>query len=164
MHYDNLGDLAFAKPSIDDVAWRTRFDTLGVRAEARERLTLAAQWLDGDTAARLPSGLFEWSFRTWYLLAGTHAGPYGATLRYDDFRRPNLPNATVPRRTLEQGNAWTLAWTWEPPASPWRLAVEASRIHSRSDDRRALGEPTLAQESRLEVSLRYRFDSRRGLE
>ena len=164
MHYDNLGEPSRAKPSIGDVAWRTRFDTLGVRAEAGERLTLVAQWLDGYTAARPPVGFFEWTFTTWYLLANTHAGPYGATLRYDDFRRPKLPNATSPRRTLERGSAWTLAWTWEPPASPWRLAVEGSRIHSRSDDRLALGLPTLADESRLEVSLRYRFDSRRGLE
>jgi hypothetical protein len=164
MHYDSLGDLDGAKPSIDDVAWRTRFDTLGVRAEAGERLTLVAQWLDGYTAARPATGFFEWTFTSWYLLANTHAGPFGATLRYDDFRRPNLPNATTPRRTLERGSAWTIAWTWQPPASPWRLAAEASRIHSRTDDRLALGLPTLADESRLEVSLRYRFDSRRGLE
>jgi hypothetical protein len=164
MHYDNLGDLRGAKPSIDEVAWRTRFDTLGLRAEASERLTLVAQWLDGYTAARPASGFFEWTFSSWYLLANTHAGPYGATLRYDDFRRPSVPNATTPARSLERGSAWTLAWTWTPPASPWRLAVEGSRVQSRSDDRLALGLPRSAAESRLEISLRYRFDSRRGLE
>lgn len=75
-----------------------------------------------------------------------------------------MPNGTTPGRTLQRGSAWTLARTWEPPASPWPLAVEAARIHSRSDDRRDLGLPTQADESRLEVSLRYRSDSRRRLE
>ncbi len=164
MHYDNRGDPRSFKPSISDFAWRTRFETAGVRGEVGERLTLIAQWLDGDTAAQPAFGLLEWTFRAWYLLASTHSGPYGATLRYDDFRRANVLNAVTRARVRDAGSAWTAAWTRERPGSPWRLAIEASRVHSRSDNRLALGLPTLADESRLELSWRYRFSSRRGLE
>ena len=164
MHYDNRGDLTSAKPSIADYAWLTRYDSIGIRGEAGERLTLIAQWLDGYTAVQPPFGLFEWTFSTWYLLANTHAGPYGATLRYDDFRRDNVVNRATPTPARDAGSAWTVAWTYERPASPWRLAIEASRIHSRSEDRVDYGLPSLANESRLELSLRYRFASHRGLE
>ncbi len=164
MHYDNRGDLESFKPSITDFAWHTRFATVGVRGELGERLTLIAQWLGGDTAAQPPVGLLEWDFRSWYLLASTHSGPYGATLRYDDFRRQNVLNAITPATIRDGGTAWTVAWSLERPGSPWRLAIEASRVHSRSDNRLVLGLPTLAVESRLEVSWRYRFSRRRGLE
>ena len=164
MHYDNRGDPTSAKPSIADFAWLTRYDSVGLRGEAGERLTLIAQWLDGYTAVQPPFGRFEWTFSAWYLLANTHAGPYGATLRYDEFRRDNVVNAATPTPARDAGSAWTVAWTYGRANSPWRLAVEASRVHSRSDDRLAYGMPALADESRLEVSLRYRFTSRPGLE
>jgi hypothetical protein len=165
MHYDNRGDPTEAKPSIDEYAWLTRFDTVGVRAEALDRLTLIAQWLDGYTAiAPPPVGLLEWEFSAWYLLGNFHAGPHGVTLRYDDFLMHNVANAVTFRRQRDAGTAWTLAWTYERDASPWRLAVEATRAQSRSSSRPAIGLPPLALESRLEVSLRYRFRSRPGIE
>jgi len=69
-----------------------------------------------------------------------------------------------PPTRRDAGTGWTLAYLFEPLPSPWRVAIEASRVQSRAGRRATIGLPPLALESRLELSLRYRLESRRGLE
>jgi hypothetical protein len=57
----------------------------------------------------------------------------------------------------ESGHAWTAAYSWDR-GDHWRFAAEWLRVHSDVKSRVVmLGEPSLAIESKVEVSARYVF-------
>src|SRR6185369_17527899 len=61
LHYDNRGDPTKEKESIDDYAWRTHFNSLGLRWDGMRGTALIAQWLDGTTRAT-PNPAYTWDF------------------------------------------------------------------------------------------------------
>jgi hypothetical protein len=158
LHYDNRADPTAEKPTIDDYAWRTEFDTASVRVETQREQTLLVQWMRGKTAVE-PSGFWlRWQFDTWSLLANQRRGAHSLTLRYDDFNLRQVYNAFGPDLQRDRGSAWTLAYAFERERSPWRFMAELLRVNSFATDRVELLQlPANAVESKLELSLRYRF-------
>ena len=161
MHYDNRADPTQPKPSIRDYAWLTKFNTVGIRYETSRELTMLAQWLKGDTTVA-PYGLaLVWNFDSWNILASERWGAHGLTLRYDRFTVSQTINAFGPAAQRDHGNAWTLAYIYDPDESHWRFVAEATRADSLSTDREALlGAAPQAIESKLELSARYALSGR----
>ena len=157
MHYDNRADPTISKPSINDIAWRTAFDTAGLRVEIAPERTVLAQWLNGRTTAA-PYDTYRWHFATWNLLANQRWGAQGVSVRYDKFRVHMVLNGSDPATQSNYGSAWTLAYAYERDGAPWRFMAEIIRVDSVVTDRRdylALSPQVI--ESKLELSLRYRL-------
>lgn len=160
MHYDNRADPSVPKPSIGDFAWGTRFDTAAVRYETSQQLTLLTQWLQGETSIAPFMSLICWRFDAWALLASQRRGSQMITLRYDRFNVHQTVNPFGPPSQVNRGSALTLAYAYERAASPWRIMVELMRVDSFATDRtKRLALPPNTVESKIELSLRYRFSN-----
>ncbi len=158
MHYDNRADVSKEKPSIADVAWLTKFDTAAMRLETTGERTWLAQWLDGRTDAAVTGFKLGWRFDTWNLLVNQRWGAQSLSARYDRFRMWQVVNDFGPASQVDRGTAWTLAYSYEREGAPWRFMAEAMRVDSWVSNRRdLLGLPPSAIESKLELSLNYRF-------
>ncbi len=156
MHYDNRADPTVFKPSINDFAWMTKFDTIGIRYETPRQLTLMAQWLAGDTAIAPDNFWLRWRYATWNVLANQRWGAQALTLRFDQFKVRELANLFEPAAMKDDGKAWTLAYAFERQGAPWRFMAEYTRVASSYGDRfYLLGIAPRAVESKLELSARY---------
>jgi hypothetical protein len=152
LRYDNRGDPAAEKESIDDYAWDTRFNTVGARYDGPHGLALIAQWMAGLTDV-MPGAVNRWRFETWFVLAAQQFGAHRLAARYDDFgtwqKRSGFPGALA----VDEGSAVTLGWTWSV-AEHCELAAEWMRVHSDYNKRLALGENPHAVEHSLQLALR----------
>lgn len=160
LHYDNRVDLAAIKDGKE--SWLTRYDGWGLRYEPTDRLTFAAQWLNGYTAAiEDPAGqpMFAWDFEAWYVLASWARGPWRATVRYDDFY---LDQTRTPYRAImeDYGNAWLLS-VQRDFGPRWNLAAEWLQVRSDFEARALAGLDPEQTETQLQLALRYRFGTRR---
>jgi hypothetical protein len=151
LRYDNRGDRTVFKPSIDDYAWDTTFDSLGVRYDGPAGLALIAQWLKGETYAT-PDPSNEWHFQAGFLLLARDFGAYRLAARYDKFQTVpvDMPGSMM---SPERGHAWTLGWTWRLNGHV-ELAGEWLRVDSRFGGRYALGEDPQARENSVQLALR----------
>ena len=152
LHYDNRADPTARKPSIDDVAWKTRFDSLGLRYDAPHGFAFIAQVLDGSTRATA-NPASEWYFQTWFALAAKNFGPHRLALRYDDFGVKQTHDFSPAPWSREAGNAWTLGYTWAV-REHLELAAEWLRIDSYNNRRVAIGEAPAAIEHGLQLAVR----------
>ena len=152
LHYDNRGDPAAAKPSIEDYAWDTRFDTLGLRYDGPGGATVIAQWLRGGTDVG-PNAHDRWRFETAFVLLARQFGSHRLAARYDDFRTRQTITIFGGPLGREHGDAVALAWNWSVN-SHVDVIAEWLQIHSRYNKRAALGEPPEAREHSLQLALR----------
>jgi hypothetical protein len=152
MHYDNRGDPKAESAELRDMAWKTRFDAVGLRIETASDWTVLLQALTGDTAID-PFQPLRWEFDSQSAMAAKRWGRHMLAARYDAFeiefnQRPDWAGS-------EHGHAWTAAWSFERD-DHWRFALEWLRVESTVPARTAdFGEVPFAAEARIELSARY---------
>jgi hypothetical protein len=151
LRYDNRADPAAIKPSIEDYAWRTRFNSLGLRYDAPHGTTLIAQWLLGDTAFG-PGSHDIWTMKASFVMAAQSIGKHRVAARYDNFMT-RQDRTVFFSKGWEQGKAWTVAWTWRFNDHA-EIVTEWMEIDSRYNKRRAIGEAPAAEERSLQLALR----------
>lgn len=152
LHYDNRGDPAAEKPSIDDYAWKTRFDSAGLRYDHPGGTTLIAQWLKGSTLVNdAPAN--KWNFDTKFLLLAHTFGRHRVAARYDDFSVDQTQGDAAAWFSHEHGSAWTVGYTWAV-REHLELAAEWLRIDSFHSGRAALGETPRAVEHSAQLSVK----------
>ncbi|MEO7773823.1 MAG: hypothetical protein ABIT36_11305 [Steroidobacteraceae bacterium] len=153
LHYDNRGDRVSYSARIDDLAWETKFDAVGLVLTPTDHFTLIAQWLRGVTYID-PFIVFEWEFESTFLLASYERGAHRVSLRRDWFSMEQT--AGVPPWNHDSGSGWTLAYLFELD-SRWSLVGEAMQIDSTLTARAAIGAPLRERGRTLQVALRYLF-------
>jgi hypothetical protein len=156
LHYDNRVRLGVDAPRIADTSWLTRFESLGARWTPSQPLTVIAQWLHGRTFAYAAPDGNDWSFASAFLLASWQQSGWRWSLRYDRYRMEQTRStfAFLPFLLDQDGHAWTAA-IQRAVGEHWNVALEG--IESRNDNslRGALGQPPLAREQQLQLSLRW---------
>ena len=152
LHYDNRGDPRAESVELRDMAWKTRFDAVGLRMETANDWTLLVQAMAGDTAIN-PFRLLLWEFDSQSAMVAKRWGRHMLAARYDSFaiefdHQPNRPGS-------EDGHAWTAAWTFERE-DHWRFALEWLRVDSDVPARMVeSAQPAFARETKIELSVRY---------
>lgn len=155
LHYDNRADPTMRAPEIRDFAWLTKFDAAALRIETGNGWTAILQALDGVTYIAPRGFWLDWEFDSQSVLLARRMGVHMLAVRYDAFNV--LFRGDPADSGSEDGNAWTLAYTYDP-GEHWRFALEWLRVESNVPARvELLGEPPFATESKLEFSARYRL-------
>ncbi len=152
MRYDNRADPAQFDASIDDFAWLTYFDSIGLRVETAGGWTLISQWLGGETSI-MENSSAEWAFDSIFVLLSKAIGRHRISARADWF---DVDQVESPWYSFshESGDAWTVSYGYEHDRH-WSLAVEALQIKSDVSRRARIGEPTDATERQLQLQVRY---------
>jgi hypothetical protein len=152
LRYDNRGDPSVPAPEISDYAWRTRFNSLGLRYDSPRGTTLVAQWLEGDTAVREGSANL-WNFRAAFVLVAQQLKSLRVAFRYDDFATTQLRSSHPGPPGREYGDAITfdVGWTLNEHVE---LVAEWMEIRSWFNGRNDLGEQPAADERILQLALR----------
>jgi hypothetical protein len=153
LHYDNRGDRVSYSERIDDLAWETVFDSVGIVLTPADHFTLIAQWLGGVTYID-PFITFEWDFAAAFVLASYDVGPHRISLRHDWFSMDQTKGS--PPWGHDSGKGWTLAYLYELDKH-WSLAAEALQIDSRLSARSWIGVPPRENGRTLQLALRYAF-------
>ena len=152
LHYDNRADPAQFDGGIDDFAWLTVFDSVGLRVETAGGWTLITQWLGGETS--IEEGSSElWEFESSFVLLSKAFGKHRITGRADWFETYQVRSAW-PLVFEESGDALAVGYSYEHDQH-WRLAVEAMRIKSDVSARATIGEPPQATEKLLQLQVHY---------
>jgi hypothetical protein len=153
LHYDNRADPTRYDTSIDDFAWQTSFDAAALRVQTGNEWTAIVQWLSGETYIAPNHYLLEWEFESRSAMVAKARGPHMLSARYDDFEV--APDS-------ESGHAWTVAYSYDTQKN-WRFMLEWLRVRSDVKSRpELLGEPALATETKVELSVRYALSGRLG--
>jgi hypothetical protein len=153
MRYDNRADPDRFDPGINDFAWLTYFDSVGLRAETAGGWTFITQWLDGKTIIEPDSGYESWQYDAIFALLSKAIGRHRISVRADWFDVDHYETSYPPGDT-ESGSAWTVGYSFERDEH-WSFAVEAMEIESDVSMRVYLGEPTDATERQLQLQVRY---------
>ncbi len=153
LHYDNNADYDVFDAGINDFAWLTKFDSVGLRVETANGWTFISQWLGGDTAAEPETGYEKWDFYSTFALVSKAFGPHRFSLRGDWFDMEHVVTSSPPAET-DDGSAWTAGYTFDY-GEHWRFAVEALEIRSDTTKRAWIGEPPRATEQQLQLQVRY---------
>ncbi len=155
LHYDNRADPAAFDASIQDYAWETLFNSIGLRHESPSGWTLIGQWLDGVTYVG-PGRHDAWDFDSAFLLVARQVGRHRLAARVEQFAMNHTRTTVFPSLSRDRGTAWTLGWSFEPRE---RLELSAEILQVRSDVawRAQLGEPSDATEDSLQLGVRYSF-------
>jgi hypothetical protein len=152
MRYDNRGDPAQFDASINDYAWLTYFDSIGLRVETSSGWTFISQWLEGETSI-MENSAAEWEFGSKFVLLSKAIGRHRISARADWFDVDQV-ETTWNSLSHESGDAWTVGYGYEHDRH-WSFAVEAMQIRSDVSDRAMLAEPTDATERQLQLQIRY---------
>lgn len=153
MHYDNRGDRVSYSAAIDDLAWETLFDSVGLQFAATDHLTLIAQALTGETWID-PFIPFKWEFDSQFLLASYEWHGNRLTLRRDWF---NMQQTKGMGSGSDSGHAWTVA-AGRTFGVHWSAMLEGLWVDSRFPSRAGIGAQVAARESSVTLSLRYALD------
>ena len=153
LHYDNRADPTAHAPSLRDFAWHTKFDIAALRIETGNDWTLLLQRLEGDTYIA-PGGFWlEWDYTSNSAMLVKSFGPHRLAVRYDDFEVDFDEDEQAPGN--ERGHALDITYAFER-GETWRFMLEWIRVKSDVAARPVLlGEPALATESKVELSIRY---------
>jgi len=158
LHYDNRADPSAYDAVSGAMAWRTSFDSAGVRIESGNGWTVVAQWLNGYTYIA-PGGFeLEWPFNARFALLSKRVGRHMLSARYDQFQV--LSGKGNPEQDGSQrGHAWTAAYFFQ--LNPrWRFTLEWLRVVSNSYSRGdILGTTGLATETQLQLAVRCALGS-----
>ena len=152
MRYDNRGDSAVFNAAIDDYAWDTRFNSVGLRYDGGSGTTIILQGLNGYTDLG-PGAHDRWKFSTAFVLAAQQIGRHRLAARYDVFETSQLRSIFPGPLGVETGHATTLAWTISL-GDNLDLVGEWLKVDSRYNKRRALGEPPAASERSLQLAVK----------
>ncbi len=155
LHYDNRGDPAAYHPGIQDYAWDTRFQSVGMRYDLPSQTTLIAQTLNGVTDIG-PGARDRWKYAASFLMVTQDWNRWRLAARWDDFNMQQI--RTVFRGGLgrEEGNAYTLAATAKIRDNV-ELIAEWMLVDSTYTWRRRIGEDPQAEERSLQLALRWAF-------
>jgi len=153
LRYDNRADPERFDPGINDFAWLTWFDSVGLRFETANGWTLIAQWLAGITEIEPDSGYEDWKYSSTFALVSKALGRHRISLRADWFDTDHFVTSWPPG-LQETGSAWTAGYSFERN-DHWSFAVEAMQIKSDVEQRASLGERPDATERQLQLQLRY---------
>jgi hypothetical protein len=152
LHYDNRADPTAYNAKIDDFAWETCFDAAALRVETAGDWTLLVQWLAGDTYIAPNNFWIEWEFRSRSAMVARTMGRHALTARYETFE---VETGAWSEPGNEEGHAWTVAYAFDA-GNNWRFMLEWLRVRSDVKARPVyLGEPALATETKVELSVRY---------
>jgi hypothetical protein len=152
LHYDNRGDTSQYVEKLENWTWYTEFDAAALRIETPREWTVLLQWLDGHTVI-VPNGFhLQWDFGSRSALVAKSFGRHHMlSARYDSFEI-DMGNGSRPGN--EDGHAWTAAYSFDA-GNNWRFMLEWLRVRSDVKARLVLGEPTLATETEVQLSVRY---------
>ena len=158
LHYDNRANVAAEVYKINDGAWLTRFESLGLRWTPTANWTVISQWLHGRTFvdANLPTN--AWSFDAEFLLASLKQGAMRYSMRYDRFATQqtasNFAQYIGGLYLGDRGHAWTIAGNRQINEH-WNVALEAIDVRSNVAQRALIGEPDQASERQWQLAVRY---------
>jgi hypothetical protein len=156
LHYDNRGDPA--QSNRTDSAWRSRFDSVGVRLELPFDFTVIAQGMQGDTGVGASAdgrGMLIAEFWSYFALGSYCAGQHRFTLRYDRMYVESTRGAQY-FNSEQDAHAWTAAYMYNHDEH-WLVAVEGLRIDGILEQRELTGRPAAAVERQLQLAVRYSF-------
>lgn len=152
LHYDNRADAEAFDSSIPAIAWNTRFNAVGVRAETLGGWTALAQWLDGETYIEPQETYLAWPFKARFALLSRRFGQHRVSVRFDSFA---VNSETSDGNGAQRGHAWTVAYVFQPE-SHWRCSLEWLRVNSDSRNRvLELGMPSARTETQVQLAIRY---------
>jgi hypothetical protein len=152
LHYDNRADPAAFDSAIDNFAWETHFNSVGLRAESANGWTGIVQWLDGETYIA-PGGTYVgWPFRARFALVSRQMGRHRLSMRYDSFA---VESESADGGGAQHGHAWTAAYVFEPDTH-WKVTLEWLRVTSDAANRALdLGTPRVATETQIQLAVRF---------
>ncbi len=156
IHYNNRADSAAFDAAIDDYAWETNFNSLGLRLQSANDWTVIAQWLSGETFVG-PGRHDAWYFDTQFLLLARQRGKQRFAVRYDWFATTQVRSAYPGLLGRDRGNAQIVSWTYEP-IPRLELTAEYLQVDSNYNRRLRLGEIPRARENTLQIGVRYTFE------
>jgi hypothetical protein len=151
--YDNLADSNARKGQL---AWRTRFLSVGAEVPLGDAFSLLTQGIAGDTTlAEGQAGQSVTDFHAAYVLLGWQSGDWRLAGRLDMFAtRERGPPVRV--ELSEHGHALTLAATWRP--RDWlRVTGEVIRANSDRAQREVVGVAREQTETQVQMGLRVLF-------
>jgi opacity protein-like surface antigen len=152
VRYDNRADPAAFDSAIQDFAWRTKFNSVGVRAESANGWAAIAQWLDGETYIAPGGTYLGWPFRARFVLVSRQLRNHRLSIRYDWFA---VDSETEDGSGAQHGHAWTAAYVFEPDTH-WRFTLEWLRVSSDTANRALeLGAPRVATETQVQLAVRF---------
>lgn len=162
LHYDNRGDPEAEDASIPAHAWKTRFNSVGLRAESAGGWTMIAQWLDGETYIaeeeedEEEDELYGWPFRARFVLLSRQIHNHRLSIRYDSFA---VDSESDEGNGAQRGHAWTAGYVFEPNAR-WKFTLEWLRVTSDTANRALLlGTPRMATETQVQLAVRFALGS-----
>jgi hypothetical protein len=153
LHYDNRADPAVYSAKIDDVAWKTHFNSAGLRYTPTEQLTLIWQRLYGRTYAGDAPKPNCFMFDSYFGLVSWQSESNRYSARYEHFKM-NQMVSTYGFYDNQQGHAWTVAYTRQL-SEQWSVVAEALQIDNDLLSRRRLGLPQTARERQWQLAVRY---------
>ncbi|MBM3512227.1 MAG: hypothetical protein FJX59_00770 [Alphaproteobacteria bacterium] len=152
--YDNRSnDRSF---NGEQYAWHTRFGAIGGEVPIGDRIELVAQAMSGRT--KMASPVVDNRFHAAFALASYAWDRHRLSARVERFtvkdrdRTGDDPNG-------ERGRAWTAAYVFRPDDRQ-RLTIEALHVRSSRDARPRFGLPRRVDETLLQLSYRYFYDTR----
>lgn len=151
LHYDNRADPTVYVAKLQNFAWNTNFDAASLRVETGRGWTVLLQWLDGQTVIEPNNFHLQWDFNSRSAMLARSFGHHLLSARYDTFE-VEMGQYSSPGN--EEGHAWTAAYSFVPN-DKWRFMLEWLQVHSDVEARSVLGEPDLATETKVELSVRY---------
>jgi hypothetical protein len=157
LHYDNRADPTSSDFVSHVFAWRTTFNTAGVRVEWDPRWTLIAQWMAGETEISPRGGPLEWPFSARYVLLSRRFGAHHMlSFRYDRF---DVESPNVDTYGQQNGHAWTGAYVFDPGKN-WTASLEYVRVtdtsYEQSEDFEFPGRLT---DTQVQLGIRYTLGS-----
>jgi hypothetical protein len=158
LHYDNRAALTAEAPKINEDAWLTRFESLGLRWTPNASLTAITQWLHGRTFFDYELPVNAWSFDSEFLLASWKRGPMRYSARYDRFATQqtasNFAQYIGGLYLGDDGHAWTLACSRQFNEH-WNATLEGVLADSTVAQRVFTGDPLAVREHQWQLAIRY---------
>ena len=152
--YDNnADDRAFERGQW---AWRTKFWSVGYKAEVTDSVDVVAQYMNGSTSLitiPAPVGPIVYTdYWSGFLLVSKDWNKHRVSLRAEYFETKDRD--IFPDNNNEHGTALTFAYVLRPTANQ-RMTLELLQVTSRRPERSFLG--LAAHTSELQVQTSYRF-------
>jgi hypothetical protein len=153
LHYDNRANPAVYSAVIDDTAWLTHFNSVGLRLTPSEQLTIIWQRLYGRTYIGGPPEPNCFAFGAWFGLLSWNSAANRYSIRYDQFAmNQNVSNYGF--YDHQQGHAVTLAYSRQL-SEQWNMVIEALQADSSLHSRTWLGLPENTRDRQWQLALRY---------
>jgi hypothetical protein len=161
LHYDNRANPNTFSYGLHDFAWRTKFNSAGMRWTPSDRWTVIAQWIAGTTLTgdsgfndAVRTDYYGFEFHAAFVLLSWQRGADRLSARYDDFEMHQTQSDNF--FNSDRGHAWTFAYERALNRS-WSVILEALQIDSRLAMRATIGQPVAAAERELQLAVRLQL-------